>query len=249
MNPTDYAALSDRGRVRENNEDRWFADPRQGIYIVADGMGGAAAGEVAAEAVTKVLPRLLAQRLPPDKPLDDNALERVSAAVADMSDHLREAARQRPSYAGMGATVVLAMIRGKRALLAHMGDSRAYLLRSGKLRQLTKDHSLVQLLLDGGDITAEQSKHHPGRGQITRFVGMQGQSLPETKLLELSPGDRLILCTDGLTGMIEEQQLLEILSNQPQPEQACQRLVEAANEAGGKDNVTVLIVKPCTERE
>jgi protein phosphatase len=249
MSATTYAALSDRGRVRENNEDRWFADPERGIYIVADGMGGAAAGEVAAEAVAKVLPRFLAQRLPPNAPLDDEARQRIAEGVADMSDHLREESRRRPGFSGMGATVVLAVIREDRAIVAHMGDSRAYLFRRGELTQLTKDHSIVQLLVDGGEISAEQASAHPARGQITRFVGMQDESLPEVQLIDVADCDRLVLCTDGLTGMVTTPQLLQTLTNLLDPAQACQSLVAAANDAGGQDNITVLIVATREFRE
>jgi protein phosphatase len=243
MSSVTYAALSDRGRVRQINEDRWFADPERGIYIVADGMGGAAAGELAAEAVTTVLPRLLSQRFSSEEAFDERrAPQQVMAAIREMSDHLRDEARQRPAISGMGATVVVALIRPQQTVVAHLGDSRAYLLRGGILTQLTRDHSIIQLLLDSGEITAEEAAAHPARGRITRFVGMQDDSLPEGRFVEFAPSDRLVLCTDGLTGVVPDRQLCEILNGQPHIETACRELVAAANEAGGQDNITVLIV-------
>jgi len=131
---------------------------------------------------------------------------------------------------------------GTNALLAHMGDSRAYLLHDGKFQQRTHDHSLVQLLIDTGDITPQEAAEHPSRGQITRYVGMPGEALPEVLLIDIAAGDRLLLCTDGLTGMVPEQELCDIMLNQRTPRQACRALIAAANEAGGLDNITALVV-------
>lgn len=163
-------------------------------------------------------------------------------SLARLSAQLCQQTQDAPGLAGKGSTVVCALVRGDRVVIAHMGDSRAYRLRAGRLKQLTKDHSLVRLLIDSGDITPEEAATHPARGRLTRNVGMEGEPLPETRILKLKPGDMLLLCTDGPTGMLNDQKIQSIL-NEPAPmETQCQHLVNAANQAGGTDNITVLLL-------
>jgi PPM family protein phosphatase len=243
MSTISHAGLSDIGRVRSDNEDHWFADARQGLYLVADGIGGAAAGGLASQIVAEVLPRLLRLKLQDSENVaDPQTTKQVAAALVELSERLREESRSALGLKGMGSTVVLALVRDDQAVVAHLGDSRAYLFHAGRLEQLTRDHTIVQLLVDRGEITAEEVASHPARGQLTRFVGMGTESLPETKTVNLAPGDRLLLCSDGLSGMLSDQQILEILSQQAAPEEACRQLIAAANEAGGKDNITAVIV-------
>jgi protein phosphatase len=243
MMRVNYAGLTDVGRVRGQNEDRWFADATQGLYLVADGIGGAAVGGLASQVVAEVLPRLLRQKLRSSKQSGEpHDLEQVQTAIAELSERLRKESKTRPGMAGMGSTVVLALVRDWRAIIAHMGDSRAYLFHEGHLERLTRDHTLAQLLVDSGDITPEEASSHPARGQLTRFVGMWPQLLPETRAVPLVCGDRLVLCSDGLTAAIGDTDLLALLGQYPVPEDACRRLVAAANEAGGKDNITVVVL-------
>ncbi len=238
-----HAAVSDPGRVREKNEDRWFADPRQGLYVVCDGMGGQAAGAVAAEIVVQTLPALLSQQLNNVSDLGSPAArERLLAALAELSKRVRAGSVHQAGLEGMGSTVVLALIENDQALVAHMGDSRAYLLRAGTMEQLTHDHSLLQLLLDCGEVAPDEAADHPSRCQLTRYVGMTGEALPEARLVAMLPGDRLLLCTDGLTNMVSDQELLALLQQSVEPRAACESLVSAANAAGGKDNVTALVI-------
>ena len=205
-----YAGLSDVGRVRAENEDHWFADPEQGLYLVADGIGGAAAGGLASQIVAEVLPRLLHNRLNGTEDMaGPDIANRVSAALVELSERLRQESRSALGLKGMGSTVVLALVRDRQTVVAHMGDSRAYLLKAGRLEQLTKDHTIVQLLVNRGEIAPEEAVNHPAHGQLTRFVGMGTGAIPETKCIELTASDRLLLCSDGLTGMVSDQQILE----------------------------------------
>lgn len=249
MNRITHAGLTDQGRVRERNEDRWLADPEFGLFVVADGMGGECAGELAAEIVIKTLPLLLRQSLSNNTDWSDpRVVEQVGGVLADLSHRVRQESKDQPGLDGMGATVVLTLIRDQQAIVAHMGDSRAYLFQGGRLVQLTQDHSIVQLLLDCGEITLPETVHHPSRGQLTRFIGMSGEPLPAVLRLEVQPGDRLLLCSDGLNGMLADAEISSVLAGNIAPTTACKRLVEAANAAGGRDNVTVVIVAVAESR-
>lgn len=236
------AGLTDQGRVRKQNEDNYFVDIEQGLFIVSDGMGGHTAGELASRIVVEVLPPYLNEHIENFQDLSDSkATEFILETLSDLSTHIRNESDKRPEFVGMGATVVLALIKDTRALIAHIGDSRAYLLREKRLERLTKDHSIVQILIDTGEITPEEAATHPTRSRITQYVGMKDEALPEARVLELLPDDRLLLCTDGLTGMIDDQTITELLIANPDPENACHALIDAANVAGGKDNVTVVV--------
>jgi protein phosphatase len=214
------------------------------LYIVADGMGGALAGALAAQVVAEALAALLRRRMVGVSDLTaPDAGERLLAAVAELSAQVRKESRGQPGLDGMGATVVVALVRAGQALIAHLGDSRAYRWRPGSLEPLTRDHSLLQLLLDCGEITPHEAAEHPARGQLTRYVGMEEEALPEARALTLDSGDRLLLCSDGLTGMLSDRELLAILNEDLALDQACHRLVAAANAAGGVDNVTALLVE------
>lgn len=237
------AGLSDTGRVRTSNEDRWCAVPRQGLYIVADGMGGAAAGEVAAMIVVQALPELIRKAVVGSRDLSASEIEeRVLESIRYLSHRIREESAGHPGLDGMGAAMVMALMKRERALIANLGDSRAYLLREGLLTQLTTDHSVIQILLDSGDITAEEATTHPARHQVTRYMGMAGEAMPEGRLLDLQSGDRLLLCTDGLSDMVGDAELCAILTSVRSPKKVCERLIAAAYAAGGVDNITVVTI-------
>jgi PPM family protein phosphatase len=243
MRTIGYAGLSDVGRVRTDNEDHWFADPLQGLYLVADGIGGAVAGGLAAQIVAEVLPPLLRRKLRATENLAaPETAQRVAAALVELSQQLHQKSQATQGLKGMGSTVVLALVHGLHAVVAHLGDSRAYLLHAGRLECLTKDHTLAQLLADRGQITSHELATHSARGQLTRFVGMGTESLPDARLVTLAPGDRLLLCSDGLSSMLSDPQIRDILSQQAAPETACRQLIAAANHAGGKDNITAVVL-------
>ena len=240
-----HYGLTDTGRVRIGNEDAWAADPAQGLYIVADGMGGHNAGEIAAQLVVDTLPKLVRKRIGSDgaAPRTTQALaRRLRSAVARLNREVYAHSMSEPGLQGMGATVVLAMIRGGEAVVVHMGDSRAYLLRDGRLKLLTKDHSVVQALIDMGEITEEEAATHPERNRITASVGMPGDATPDSRRVPLRNGDRLLLCSDGLANMVPDAGIGRILGSPRSPEMVCQDLIDAANVAGGHDNITVVVL-------
>jgi len=237
-----FAGASDTGRVRPENEDHWSSDPDLGLFLVADGLGGHLAGELASRIVADSMPGLLRERLK-CMPGDHQTLaDTVVESIRELSSGLEEQTRHEPGLEGMGTTLVLLLVRDDRAIVAHLGDSRAYLLRDGDLKLLTRDHTIVQLLLDRDEISPAEALAHPSRGQVTRYVGMPGHPLPETRSLELRAGDRLLLCSDGLTNMVSEDRIGQLLADEPDRETCCDLLLAAANASGGSDNITAVVV-------
>lgn len=239
-----YAAKTDRGLVRGENQDAWFAEPESGIYGVTDGMGGHRAGGVASRIVAEALPKLLSKQLGQQSDLrDPDVVDRIKNVFADLSLHVREESQKEPGFRGMGATVTVAIIREYSLLVVHLGDSRAYLQRDTALQQITRDHSVARLLVEAGEITDSEATMHPASSRVTRYIGMEGETLPEAQaVVELVPTDRVLLCTDGLSGKVADKRVAEILLNQNDAVEACSALVEAANNAGGEDNVTALVI-------
>lgn len=236
------AAVSDKGRVRSHNEDACAVLEDRGLFLVADGMGGERAGATASRIVVTILPKMLDEHM--GKPTASPATVRrfLRDTLLRLSQDLHRQSAGEPGLAGMGATVALIYIRGDRAYVAHMGDSRAYLLRRSRLARLTKDHSVIGLLLERGEITPEEARTHPAAGRLTRYVGMADVVYPDVRSRALKAGDRLLLCTDGLTGMVDDRVIRQVLLGESEPGEACRMLVDTANAAGGTDNVSVLVV-------
>jgi protein phosphatase len=231
-----HAARSDAGRTHDQNQDRCLTDPGLGLYLVSDGM----AEDISPQVVIDKLPGLLQTALTGVTDLTDGrAACAVRSAVAEVSRKVR--AEGERNYNVLGATVVLALVRGGDALVAHLGDSRAYLLRAGKLERLTRDHSHLEHMIDLGWIKPEEESWR-GNGGPTRYAGMPAAAEADVRGLELRPGDRLLLCSDGLTEMLDDDEIREVLVPPLSPAQACERLVAAANRAGGGDNITVVVV-------
>lgn len=235
---------SDLGCVRENNEDSWIAGPEDGLLAVSDGMGGEEAGEVASQWVVEWLPGLIEEHV---GRLKDPSPQEVEHALRDAVRALNHRVRAEKSdldgISKMGATVTVALVRGSLAHIAHMGDSRAYLLHAGSLQRLTRDHSIVGMLLERGFITPQEARTHSMRGQLSRYVGMGGDGEPDLTAIELREHDRLLLCTDGLTDHLTDDEIREFLACHEDIGLACHALVDAANAAGGRDNTTVLIAE------
>lgn len=239
----EYAGLTDRGRVRDRNEDAWFADSGEGLFFVCDGLGGHRGGELASEITVKTLPGMLKQRMENVKDLGDPlAASHVSAALVELSSQVYRSGRQNPTVRGMGATIVVALIRDDKALISHLGDSRAYIFREKQMEPLTKDHSIVQLLIDEGEITPKQARTHPSRSQITRYIGMEEETPPDTSVIDLKGGDRLLLCSDGLSDMVPDEKIAGFLRKVAKPRIICRYLVDEANALGGDDNITVALI-------
>jgi PPM family protein phosphatase len=222
---------SHRGLVRQTNEDSFLV--RKGLYVVCDGMGGARGGEVASQMACE---RLVA--LAPGSAGKDELRD----AIVDADGSIAARSIAEPHLLGMGTTLTSALINDSTVILGHVGDSRAYLLRAGTLRQLTDDHSWVGEMVRRGELTAAQAATHPHRSVITRALGTEGEAAPDLLEISLEPGDRLMLCSDGLSGMVPDEKIEEVLLRPDGPQAAADALVQAALEGGGEDNVTVVVV-------
>jgi protein phosphatase len=225
------AGLTDPGLTRAQNEDGFLVEPP--LYAVADGMGGHRAGEIASR---EALSALVANA---PRQVDANALSRAMRAA---NRAVIDSAGKSRTRTGMGTTLTAAMVDGTQVLVAHVGDSRAYLLHEGRLTRITEDHSMVADLVRSGTITEEDARFHPQRSVITRALGSDPDMVADMFEVRASNGDRLLLTTDGLTGMIQDDYIAEILAQESDPADAAAKLVEAANRAGGYDNVTVVVV-------
>jgi PPM family protein phosphatase len=228
-----FAALSHVGLLREGNEDSAYAGPR--VLAVADGMGGHAAGEVASAVAIASLAEL--DEDDPGSDLLDALRERALSA----NDHLRDMVSGDTGLDGMGTTLTALLFAGQRLGLVHIGDSRCYLLRDGALAQITHDHTLVQTLVDEGRISEEEASTHPQRSLITRALDGRESIELDLSVREARPGDRYLLCTDGLTGPVGRKETLQEALEIDDPRQACERLVQLALRGGGPDNVTVVV--------
>jgi len=245
------AGRTDVGCVRSNNEDSFGYDSDWGVYVVCDGMGGQAAGEVASqlgvETVLEYFRRYSAEGNYPliGENFDDISPEANALASAVQAAGLRifHEALEHPGRQGMGSTIVALLARKGKASIAHVGDSRAYLLRGGKIRQLTTDHSLVMEHVRRGLMTMEEAERSSIQNIITRALGSEESAEPDVQDVEILPGDTFLLATDGLTKLVKEARLLEITSSAPSIEKACDALIKAARDAGGDDNITCLLVR------
>jgi serine/threonine protein phosphatase PrpC len=232
----DHAARTDTGRARSANEDSyWVHSP---LFVLADGMGGAQAGEVASQTAVSVFST---QGGMPDGP--GTYEERLAALVAQANGQVYSQAQSDDQFAGMGTTLTVAYVGEDDLAIAHVGDSRFYVLRDGELTQLTDDHSLVGELVRRGQISAEEAEDHPQRSIITRALGIEGEVVVDHFSWPVRDGDLFLLCSDGLTGMVSDAGVAEILAGAPSLAVAAQRLVAAANEAGGRDNITVILFR------
>jgi PPM family protein phosphatase len=240
----EFYAVTDCGRTRTNNEDAVVVDERAALAVLADGMGGYNAGEIASGMVTTFIGSELGRWLADaDSDVSDHDVRRAMDICVDNANRaIFNAANSNPQYAGMGTTLVVAAFRGARLLLGHVGDSRAYRWREGHLIQLSRDHSLLQEQIDAGLISPEQAAMSLNKNLVTRAVGVEDMVLLETHLHPVAPDDWFLLCSDGLSDMLDDESIAEVLGQHTDIVDASHALVAAANEAGGRDNIAVILV-------
>lgn len=236
-----HAARTDVGMIRSGNEDNFAvaASGDHGLFVVADGMGGHAAGEVASEMAVQTIQR----ELGPVKSLDNRAAERVSDAVKLANRTIHDRTITEVDKQGMGTTASVLMVSGTRYMIGQVGDSRVYMLRDGALHQLTKDHSYVQEQVDAGFLTPEQARYHPYSNVITRCVGASPDVDPDIYEGEVRVGDLFLVASDGLTGMVDDRRLQTLLLSRTEPERKVHLLIAEANGRGGLDNITAIVVQ------
>jgi protein phosphatase len=226
-----YARASDTGRKRRHNEDSFVVQPP--LFAVADGMGGAQAGEVAS--------KLAAAALEETDPGSLSGPDKLVSLIQEANRRVYERASSDPSTSGMGTTMTVALVEGSHVTIGHVGDSRAYLVRGGSLEQLTEDHSLVNELLKSGKLSREEAEVHPQRSVITRAVGTDPDVDVDAFVVEANAGDIFLLCSDGLTDMVGDDDILDTVDrHQDDLDRATKSLVSAANRGGGEDNITVV---------
>lgn len=237
-----FCAKSDKGQVRKINQDSYgfyTADAGASFFIVADGMGGHNAGEVASAVAVNTFIEGAKEHV-----TEKNVrkiTEFIKQTFKKANDIILYEAAGDPGFAGMGTTAVAAVIGEKKAIIGNLGDSRAYVISNNTINQITTDHSYVEILLKAGSIDREEAKMHPRRNEITKALGVQNYIDPDIFEYEYKRGDILLLCSDGLNKMIEDTAILDIVNQNTELDMACGKLIDAANQSGGMDNITVII--------
>lgn len=244
--PFRYAGQKDIGRKRESNQDEVVLCPNIGFFAVSDGMGGLSGGALASEFVGKSMTELMA--ISAKEFVEHKSIERASAAFLDtvrmMSDNLFAAGNTEKRFT-YGATFSGVWLLGNRAIFVNLGDSRGYLLSRYKKQpsQITEDQNLAGIMYREGMITREEAKEHPASSRLTAFVGMKPPAEPQAFTAEIHPGDRILLCSDGLYGMLEEREIARLMRASKNPWRVCQRLIDTANENGGRDNISAVYIR------
>jgi serine/threonine protein phosphatase PrpC len=240
------AALSDRGRKRPSNEDAFGYSVEHGVYLVCDGMGGAAAGEIASSIAVDELLRLLSIADAPDAHIRASMPALAEDAVAIANEAIFSRSQRNQKLSGMGTTMVGLVAEGSRIWAVNVGDSRCYRVRASKLEQITQDHSLVEEQVKLGRMTRLEALRSPMRNVITRALGTQSRITPDIFSLDVEPGDLFLLCSDGLTRELNDSLIGTVLNSDAALDVLCTRLVNAAKKAGGHDNITCILVRAAT---
>ncbi|MBL8303912.1 MAG: Stp1/IreP family PP2C-type Ser/Thr phosphatase [Ideonella sp.] len=241
----EFFCATDTGRSRSNNEDSVTADPACAMVVLADGMGGYNAGEVASQMATSHIRTELGSWLGQAAAnASDAEIRRAMALCVDNANRaIFESAKANPHQAGMGTTLVMGVFRGEHLWMGHVGDSRGYRLRDGEIAQITRDHSLLQEQIDAGLISPEQAAFSANKNLVTRAVGVEPSVQLEVHRHEVQPGDLYLLCSDGLSDMVDDAAMAQLLRDCDSLEAGAAALVDAANEAGGRDNISVILAR------
>jgi protein phosphatase len=243
--PIEFFAAVDPGRARSNNEDSVAVDDVAALTVLADGMGGYNAGEVASHMLSTFIKGELGRwlREAQTQASDADVRRAMDICVDNANRAIFNAANSNPQYAGMGTTLVLCVFRENRLLVGHVGDSRAYRMRAGRLQQITRDHSLLQEQIDAGLITVEQAAFSANKNLVTRAVGVEDTVLLETHQHDMLGGDLFLVCSDGLSDMLDDNAIAQVLLAHSALEDTARALIDAANEAGGRDNISVILAR------
>ena len=244
--PFEFFCMTDTGRARSNNEDSVALDELSALAVLADGMGGYNAGEVASSMATSFIRSELGRWLQQaaGSATDTDVRRAMDICVDNANRAIYNASNSNPQYAGMGTTLVVAVFRETRLLLGHIGDSRAYRLRGGKLAQITRDHSLLQEQLDAGLITPEQAAYSANKNLVTRALGVEETVSLETHVHDIQANDLYLMCSDGMSDMLDDDTIAKVLQSCDSLEAIGTALIDAANDAGGKDNIAVILARP-----
>lgn len=236
-------AKTDIGKARDNNQDYYYiSSPEEELqlYILADGMGGYKGGEIASKLATESAKKYIQDNFKKIEKEKSAILKLVDSAIQYANMVVYEESKEHKDLEGMGTTLEVCLIYNSKAYIGHIGDSRVYRIRKGVMRKLTKDHSYVQKLVEDGKITREEANTHPKKNMLTKALGCTIYIEPDLRVRNFEAGDIFIICSDGLTNMVNEEKIFDIVTNGP--EKAPERLVAEANEAGGYDNITVVII-------
>lgn len=231
------------GNVRENNEDRVLSDPAAGLFIVADGMGGQLAGEQASQMAVDIIPSRLKVRLGSSPNGDKAVAEVIRLSVLDANQQIIDLAARRTEFQSMGTTMVLALVHGKSVFVAGIGDSRAYHARGKRIDQRTIDHSLAQALVEAGTISAKDAKEHRFRNILWKYLGSKEVGIgPDVFVIDAAVGDRFVLVSDGLTGVVSDADILRMVNTESDPQKAAESLVALALQNDSRDNVSCITI-------
>ena len=228
---------SDKGKIKIKNEDSIYCNEKTGLYIIADGLSGHLGGDIASKIAVETVSKKINDEL---LSCNEISQEFITNTLQNTNDQILNEANLNSEYEGMKTTIVMAIVKNDSALISHIGDSRAYLINNN-ITRITKDHSLIEEMIDLGKITREKSENHPMKHVILKVLGQVCTVEPDFKLLTLSEGDSLLLCSDGLTNLVSDDEILRII-NETNSSDTCKKLVQTANAAGGLDNISVILI-------